>query len=148
MQTSNATVLTNTANDSAYSYSGEPILNYIAIGCSIVLLVVIVVNLVLGVSLFLQIMDYIQLIALSLYLEIQYPPILENMLRNIGIVLFSFFPSLDKLPYKFSTSKFIIYHNDSSILRQIPIVLVFILILLAFVGFIIFYEIKQHFKQV
>jgi len=53
---------------------------------------IIVVNLVVKTSYFLQLLDFLQLAAATLYLEIQYPIELEKFLASLNIINFSFMP--------------------------------------------------------
>jgi hypothetical protein len=80
-----------------------------------------------------------QIIAVTLYLQIQYPLILEKFLANFNIVIFTFFKNLNPIfPYTFSPSKFIFYHIDTNIFRnQIIVLLLFIIIFCTFITIII-----------
>lgn len=89
------------------------------------------VNIVGRMSHFVQLLDCMQLVAVTLYLEIQYPPILEQFLRGLAPVLFTFMKdAVNIVPYKFSSSKFIYYHVDSTLVRtQLASLIVFALLL-------------------
>lgn len=51
-------------------------IGFIPIICFVLLVVLLVINVINKASRFVQILDYIQLVAVTLYLNIQYPPIL------------------------------------------------------------------------
>lgn len=64
-------------------------------------------------------LDFTQLIGVTLYLDVQYPPILEDFLSGFRIALLSLTKNMvDIVPYSFSPPKFIFYHTDTSLFRN------------------------------
>ncbi len=95
------------------------------------LLIAIVVNVLAKTSHFLQLLDLMQLVAACLYLEIQYPIMLEKFLSQLSPTLFTFMPNLiQQLPYSFSSPKWIFYNIDTSLTRTH--LLTFIIFILLF----------------
>ena len=83
-----------------------------------------------------QILDFIQLVAVTLYLDIQYPPVLENFLAGFRVSLFAFTKNMvDIVPYTFSPPKFIFYHTDTNLFRNS--MLLFLIFIGLFVTFMI-----------
>ena len=94
------------------------------------------VNVVVRSSCFFQLLDFMQFLAAALYLEIQYPPVLETYLRSLSYILWSFVPQLANFqPYTQSPSKFIEYFTDTSFLRSqgLPFIIFAVLFLLSLV---------------
>ena len=94
---------------------------------------------------FTQILDFTQLVAVTLYLNIQYPPILEYFLSGFRLVLFSLAKDMINIvPYTFSSPKFIYYHTDTSLFRNqlIPLML----FLAIFVFFVVIISIHTYDK--
>ena len=84
-----------------------------------ILVGLIVINFINKSSRFVQVLDYIQLIAVTLYLDIQYPPVLETFLAGFKVTLFAFTKNMvDIVPYTFSPPKFIFYHTDTNLFRN------------------------------
>jgi hypothetical protein len=84
-------------------------------------------------------------VAVTLYLNIQYPPILEYFLSGFRLVLFSLAKNMINIvPYTFSPPKFIYYHTDTSLFRNqlIP----FVLFLAIFAFFVIIIAIHTYDK--
>ena len=74
-------------------------------------------------------MDLMQFVAATLYLEIQYPNILEEYLNSLTNILWSFSPKIsNSLPFVFSPSKYYEYHEDSSLIRNQTITMVIFLV--------------------
>lgn len=86
-------------------------------------------------SRFTQILDFIQLVAVTLYLDIQYPPILENFLSGFRLSLFIFTKNMIQMsPFTFSPPKFIYYSTDTLLFRnQLLLLLLFFIIFIFFV---------------
>lgn len=81
-------------------------------------------------------MDFIQLVAVTLYLDIQYPPILENFLSGFRLSLFIFTKNMIQIsPFTFSPPKFIYYSTDTVLFRNQLLLLV--LFFIVFVFFVI-----------
>jgi hypothetical protein len=117
------------------NYHKSSFIGYIALILIAILLVVIVINVCNKNSHFSQILDFTQLVAVTLYLNIQYPPILEYFLSGFRLILFSLSKNMVNLtPYRFSAPKFIYYHTDTSIFRNqlIPLI-AFIVIFISFI---------------
>lgn len=84
-----------------------------------VLAAVVVINVINKSSRFVQILDYVQLIAVTLYLDVQYPPILEQFLAGFRVTLLAFTKNMVNIvPYTFSPPKFIFYHIDTNLFRN------------------------------
>ncbi len=82
---------------------------------------------------FTQVLDYVQIIAVTLYLNIQYPPILEQFLSGFKASLFVFTKNMvDLTPYTYSSPKFIYYNIDTNIFRNSMITMLLFLGLFAF----------------
>ena len=85
---------------------------------SVGLLICIVGNVISKTSYFLQLLDFMQLLAACLYLDIQYPQYLEKFLSKLSLTLFSFMPiMIEHYPFTFSSPKYIFYNVDTSISR-------------------------------
>jgi hypothetical protein len=113
------------------------------------LLTVIVANIANKSSRFVQILDYFQLVAVTLYLDIQYPPVLESFLSGCKVALFALTKDmLGMTPYTFSPPKFIFYHTDTNLFRNMLILfLIFLLSLVTFLVLIALHTYKQHCKK-
>ena len=84
-----------------------------------ILFVVIVINVMNKSSHFTQVLDYVQIIAVTLYLNIQYPPILEEYLSGFKASLLIITKNMiDLAPYTYSSPKFIFYNIDTNIFRN------------------------------
>jgi hypothetical protein len=110
--------------------------SYLPLVMSVGLFLTIILNLISKNSHYLQLLDFMQLIAACLYLDIQYPIILEKFLYKMGYVLFAFMPKLlNHTPYAFSSPKYIFYNTDASFSRAH--LLTFIIFLVIFVTMIV-----------
>ena len=139
-KTSNQRISSNSFKTELPSYqdysqhSAPSFLSLIPLFLTLILLGLIVVNVINKSSRFVQVLDYVQLVAVTLYLDIQYPPVLEQFLAGWKAVLFAGKNLVDSTPYTFSPPKFIFYHIDASLFRtQLFLFLFFILTLLTFV---------------
>jgi hypothetical protein len=54
------------------------------------LVVAIVINMMNRISHFVQLLDFVQIVGVTLYLNVQYPPILEDFLSGFRLALFIF----------------------------------------------------------
>ncbi len=107
-----------------------PMLPMLLIG---LLFVVIVINMVNRASHFVQLLDFVQIVGVTLYLNIQYPPILEDFLSGFRMALFVLTENMINLaPYSFSPPKFIFYNVDTSVFRNSLLLLIVFLIVLVF----------------
>ena len=98
-----------------------------------IMFVLIIVNICNKNSHFTQILDYAQIVAVTLYLDIQYPPILENFIAGFKLSLGLFAKNLVNIfPYNFSSPKFIYYHIDTSLIRSEMLLLIVFLVLFIF----------------
>ena len=103
-----------------------------------ILFILIIINMCNQESRFTQLLDFIQLVAVTLYLDIQYPPVLENFLSGFKISLFIFTKNmLQMAPYTFSPPKFIYYNIDTLIFRNQLFLLLVFFITVIFFGVII-----------
>lgn len=95
------------------------------------LVVAVVINICNKSSHFSQVLDYVQIVAVTLYLDVQYPPLLEDFLSGFRLSLFTVSSDMVNItPYTFSPPKFIYYNTDTSIFRNSLIVLLIFLVLL------------------
>lgn len=109
------------------------------------LLIAIVINLISKTSHFLQLLDLIQIVAASIYLDIQYPQFLENFLSSLSLTLFTFMPQLlDTHPYTFSSPKYIFHNTDTSLTRTHLLTFIIFIVLLILMATIII--IHKYFK--
>ena len=117
------------------SYTSPSFMSYIPVAMTIILAVLIVINMCNQASRFTQILDFIQLVAVTLYLDIQYPPILENFLSGFRLSLFIFTKNMIQIsPFNFSPPKFIYYSTDTVLFRnQLLLLLLFFIVFIFFV---------------
>lgn len=118
--------------------------SFVPVLMTVGLFVVVVINLVAKTSYFLQLLDLMQLVGACLYLEIQYPIFLEKFLNQMGNVLFMFIPKLiQRVPYTFSSPKFIFYNTDTSFSRTHTLTFLFFLVI--FIGMIVVVVVNKYF---
>jgi len=95
------------------------------------LLICILSNIISKSSYFLQLLDFMQLAAACLYLDIQYPQYLEQFLSKLSLSLFSFMPKMiQHYPYSFSSSKYIYHNVDTSLTRTHALTFIIFIVLL------------------
>lgn len=115
------------------AYYNFKFVQFVPLFLIVILFVVIIINMINKSSHFNQVLDYVQIIAVTLYLDIQYPPILESFLAGFKLSLGLFAKNMVNLvPYNFSAPKFIYYHIDTSVIRSQLLLLMLFLILLIF----------------
>ena len=135
----------NNYEDEEKYHSSSSLFNTIGILLAVLVFILLIVNIVVKANHYLQVMDLMQFVAASIFLEIQFSPVLESYLRGIGTSILNFFPQVANFqPYSFTSSKFIEYSTDSSLLRSQG--LTFILFIVALTTFIIIILIN-HFNN-
>lgn len=116
------------------SHPSLPSIAYLPLALISILFVAVGVNIANKSSHFSQVLDYVQIVAVTLYLDIQYPPLLEKFLSAFRLSLFLLTKDMLGLtPYTFSPPKFIYYNVDTAIFRNslLPL-LIFLALLIAF----------------
>ena len=123
-QTSGQSLVQNHFTDTIYSYNQYEqwgqygLMTTIGTLLAVAIFVLVIINVAAKANHYLQVIDFMQFVAATQLLEIQFSPVLEAYLKGLSTILLSFLPDISNtVPYAFSPSKFIHYYTDSSLLR-------------------------------